>query len=89
MKGGKIKVQTYSKSLNSNKLKGKIVERGLTQEKIAIKLGISTQAFNAKLNKRAPINLDEIFKLIEILKINNPSDIFFNHTVAEQQQNAS
>lgn len=82
-------MRSYSKSLNVNKLKGKIVEKGLTQGKIAVKLGISPQSFNAKLNKRAPISLDEMFKLIEILKINDPNEIFFSYPVAQQQQNAS
>jgi DNA-binding XRE family transcriptional regulator len=77
----------HSMSVNTNKLKGRIVELGLNQKDIAASLGITVQAFNAKINKRAPINLDEAFALIKILKIENPMDIFFNHTVADKQRN--
>lgn len=77
----------YSESMNSNMLKGKIIENGFTQKDVAEKLGISVQAFNAKINKREPISLDEAAKLVEILKVQDIYSIFFNHMVANKQQN--
>ncbi len=57
-----------------NKLKGKIVSKGLRQQDVAKSLGISTKTFNTKLNKGI-FNSDEIEKLIEVLEIRNPTEI--------------
>lgn len=58
------------------KLKAKIIENGLNQNKVAKKMGISLQTFNAKLNGRAPWTLDNILKLRDILKIKKIEDFF-------------
>lgn len=62
--------------MNKLKLKAKIIENGLTQNKVAKKMGITLQTFNAKLNGRAPWTLDNILKLRDILKIKNIEDFF-------------
>ncbi len=63
--------------IDINKLKGKFVEKGYdTQEKQAKALGISTKTLQNKL-KRGIFNSDEIFKIMEILKLDDPTPIFF------------
>ena len=63
--------------IDVNKLKGKFVEKGYdTQEKQAKALGISTKTLQNKL-KRGIFNSDEIFKIMETLKLDDPTPIFF------------
>ena len=64
--------------MNSAKLKAKIVEEKLTQTKMAELLDLSVQNFNAKLNGRGTFNINEVAKMIKILKIDNISEIFFD-----------
>ncbi|WP_461207853.1 helix-turn-helix transcriptional regulator [Clostridium sp. DL1XJH146] len=63
--------------MNSKKLKGKIVEKGITQVKLAEKVGISVQSLNAKLNDRSSFTIEEADKITAILHLDNPGDIFF------------
>ena len=64
----------------TNELKGKIVAKGLRQEDVAKILGISTKTFNTKLN-RGIFNSLEIERLIVVLDIKNPLEIFFPNIV--------
>jgi len=59
-----------------NELKGKIRAKGYTQVKLAKELGISPKTLSNKLNKGV-FGSDEIEKMIKILEIKNPIDIFF------------
>jgi transcriptional regulator with XRE-family HTH domain len=59
-----------------NELKGKIVAKGMTQEKVANELGITPKTFNLKL-KKGVFSSDEIEKMIKILNIEDPISIFF------------
>ncbi len=68
---------------STNKLKGKITEMGYNQESIAKKLGISTASLNYKVNNKRPFNSDEMFKLCDILEIDNPKEYFFTVNVDE------
>lgn len=61
----------------TNEIKGRIVAKGLTQADIAKILGISTKTFNSKLNGKGTLDVNDIEKLIEILDIKNPMEIFF------------
>lgn len=61
----------------SNKLKARILEKGLTQTNVAAKLGISYQSFNYKLNNVREFKASEIKNLCEILDISNKDDYFF------------
>lgn len=60
----------------ANKLRGLIAERGLTQEKVAKELGITGKTMYTKM-KKGVFGTDEAMKMIEILQIENPADIFF------------
>ncbi|MBZ9634695.1 helix-turn-helix transcriptional regulator [Clostridium sp. FP1] len=72
--------------MNINKLKGKMVEAGISQEKLAQKLGITVQALNAKLNNRSCLTIEEAKGITNILNIENPSEKFFNSKVPNVQQ---
>lgn len=63
-----------------NKIKDLIAERGYTQEQTARKMGICPKSFYNKL-KKGKFGTDEAEKLIEILHITNPIEIFFAENV--------
>jgi len=63
--------------LDMNKLKDKILEEGITNKELASKLGISVKTLNEKLNSRSRITIREAEAMSKILKIENPSNIFF------------
>lgn len=65
----------------TNELKGRIVAKGFTQEQIAKKLGISSNTLRRKLS-RGVLGSDEIERLIKILDIKDPMQIFFVNKVA-------
>lgn len=60
-----------------NELKGRIKAKGYTQEKLARELGISPKTLSSRLSKGI-FGSDEIEKMIKILDIKNPIEIFFN-----------
>lgn len=64
--------------MNNNKLKAKLVELGCSQTKLAKSLGITLQSLNRKLNGKSKLTLEEVNRIILILGIENPSDIFFD-----------
>ena len=61
--------------IKSNLLKAEIVKKGLTHKEVAKIIGMSSKTFSIKLNKGV-FGLDEAQKLIEILEIQNPIEIF-------------
>lgn len=63
--------------MNINEIKGRIVAKGLTQEEFAKLLGISARTLTSRF-KKGFFGSDEMTKMIEILDIKNPSEIFFN-----------
>ena len=67
--------------MNSDILKGKMVEKKYTQKKLAKEIGITIQSLNAKLNKRSQFTIEEAAKIISILEIENPVEIFFTNCV--------
>ena len=68
--------------MNTNLLKGKLKERGLTQENAAGQIGVSLSRFNAKLNSRggAEFSLGELQALKSILALTarQVDQIFFS-----------
>ena len=72
--------------IDINKLKGKFVEKGYdTQEKQAKVIGVSTKTLQNKL-KRGIFNSDEIFKIMETLKLDDPTPIFLSKIYPNRQQ---
>lgn len=64
--------------INIDKLNGKIAENRFTRGKLAKAMVISTRGLSIKL-KKGVFNNIEIEKLIKILKIENPMEIFFEN----------
>jgi transcriptional regulator with XRE-family HTH domain len=62
-------------------LKALIVRNKLSQIELAKSMGIKYHTLNAKLNGRAEFSRKEIGALINILHIENPTDIFFTEEV--------
>ncbi|MEG1537955.1 MAG: DUF739 domain-containing protein [Clostridiales bacterium] len=62
--------------MNINGLKGIIRGKGMTQEDVAKRIGLSLRTFNCKLNKGV-FGSDEMERMIEVLCIENPGQIFF------------
>lgn len=54
---------------NCEKLKGKIVENGLTQKQLAGMLGITIATFNYKVNNKSEFKASEIKKLASVLHL--------------------
>jgi transcriptional regulator with XRE-family HTH domain len=62
-------------------LKGKIAKKGLSQRKVASKLGISENTFYAKM-KKGVFESTEMEAMIELLEIRDPMAIFFAKSVS-------
>lgn len=65
--------------MNVNKIKGRMVELGYTQELLAKKFGVDTSTINRKINYSdgSKLTVADAQKLIEILQIDNPMEYFF------------
>lgn len=68
--------------IRTDLLKGEIARAGLTQTKLAERLGITYKTFSSKM-KKGIFNSDEIDKMIDVLKIENPVQIFFAKKVSQ------
>jgi predicted transcriptional regulator len=66
--------------VNTNKLKGLIVESGYSQKSFAKALGIPAGTFYHKM-KRGIFGSDEMQKMVELLGMENPQEIFFAQNV--------
>lgn len=64
--------------INTNKLRGIIVEHGYTQQDVAREIGITPKTFYEKM-KIGVFGSDEIQVMIDMLKINDPVSIFFTN----------
>jgi hypothetical protein len=62
--------------VDTNRLKGAIVSKGLTQEDVAKHLEMSSKTFYLRM-KKGVFGSDEIEKMIDFLKIEDPMPIFF------------
>ena len=63
------------KMINTNKIKARIMELGLTQEDIADKVGINRSTFNLKITNKRRIYMDEVVKVCQALNISTPVDL--------------
>lgn len=59
-----------------NDLRGIIVAKGYTQKDVAEAIGVTPKTFYDKMSKGV-FGSDEIEKMIELLKIEDPVSIFF------------
>lgn len=67
--------------INTNKLKGIIASKGFSMAKVACLLGITPKTFYEKM-KKGVFNSNEMQQMIEILDIENPTEIFFAKNVS-------
>lgn len=62
--------------VDTKKLVGIIYERGMSQRKVAQNIGMTEKTFYSKM-KKGVFDSDEIEQMIDMLKIENPVEIFF------------
>lgn len=62
--------------IDTDALRGIIVSKGLSQEKVAKELGIAPKTFYSKM-KKGVFGSNEIDAMIDLLSIENPLAIFF------------
>lgn len=60
-----------------DKLKGRMVEKKVTQGEMAKKLNVSVSTLNAKLNKKREFTVNEVIVVCKVLEISNPNEYFF------------
>lgn len=70
--------------VNSNKIKGRIVELGLTQKDLAKALGVALPTVSQKINNVRSMNVKEAFIIAEVLNIPDKEfrDYFFKEEIA-------
>lgn len=64
----------------TDKLRGIIAERGMSQRQVAKSLGITEKTFYTKM-KKGVFGTDEVDSMITLLQIENPVEIFFDKKV--------
>lgn len=57
--------------MNLNKLKGKIIEKGLNVETLAVRIGIDRSSMYRKLNNFEKITIGEAKKITAVLGLTN------------------
>lgn len=67
---------------NKNKFKAQMVLAGISSKELAAKLGINESTLYRKVNANGNFTREEIGKMVEILGIDNPQDIFFARKLA-------
>lgn len=66
--------------IDTNALRGAIAAKGMTQQDVAVHIGISPKTFYSKM-KKGVFGSDEMESMIDLLSIENPSAIFFKQKV--------
>lgn len=69
--------------IRTDKLRGIIAERGLSQTDVASMIGVTPKTFYEKMGKGV-FGSDEIQKMIDGLRIDDPMSIFFASEVTSQ-----
>lgn len=64
--------------MQANKLKSYMALRGETIKSLAATIGIASKTLSEKINGKSDFTLNEAEKLIQILGIDDPADVFFN-----------
>ena len=67
--------------INANKIRARIVEMGMTQQQVAEQIGMSAKTFSVKMNT-GKFGLDEAYRMVKVLKIDEPNAYFFADDVA-------
>lgn len=74
--------------VNTNKLKGKIIEKGKTQSEVAKAIGISKATYYRKMKEGGNFSIEEVNKMTEVIPLSDSEaiSIFFNRKVATMRQ---
>ncbi len=62
--------------VNTNALRAEWVKKGMTQSQVAERIGISSKTMSNRMKKKE-FGTDEVNKLITLLSIKDPMQIFF------------
>lgn len=74
-------------AFNLNRLKAERIARGLTQEALASKLGISRESYAKKENGFAKISVEDFANILKALNLDaDQASIFFEHSVRKKEQ---
>lgn len=67
--------------INTRKIKGRMVELGISQQDAAKRLDIKQPTFNQKLNGRRDFKIGEVQELVNLLEIadDDVAEYFFIH----------
>ena len=74
--------------IDTDKLRGVIAERRLSQKQVALLLKMTPNTFYAKMQKGV-FDSKEMSDLIRVLNISNPLEIFFAEVVAQKATNSA
>ena len=69
--------------INTNLIRAKIAENGMTQKQVAKEIGMSEKTFSIKMNS-GKFGLDEADKMIRLLNIEKPELYFFANKETSQ-----
>lgn len=72
--------------MNANLIRGKIVEAGLTQGKLAEMVGMSMNSMSRKLSGKRDFKLEEVQSICAALNIDDPAPYFFNQEIPYTQR---
>lgn len=67
---------------SEKKLKAQMIMAGVTQAELAAFLGINASTLYRKIRNDGDFSREEISKIVEILHIDDPQDIFFARELA-------
>lgn len=67
-------------------LRAAIAAQGLTQAKLAKLMGINEQSLSRKMLGKRDFRLSEVLQICEILRIDNPKEIFFTSRIPYAQR---
>lgn len=70
------------KMFDRNRLRAQMVLYGVTTAELANALDIDVSTFYRKLKNNGQFTREEIATMIKVLKIDNPSEIFFTNELA-------
>ena len=60
--------------VNTRKVRARMLELGLTQPIVADLMGINVATFNAKINNKRRLYVDEHIKISKVLKLNTAEE---------------
>ena len=70
---------------DKNRFKAQLVLIGMTMKELASELGIDESTLYRKVNSGGNFSREEINKMIVVMKIQEPMDIFFTQELAKTQ----